>query len=369
MQFRCRREHFVQGLSTVERAVSTRATMPILACVLIESDGERLRLSATDLELGVQCSVPAEISEAGTIAVDGKYLTQIVRKADSDTIDVRKLPDEHVVELHAARARFSLQALPPDEFPGLPDVEHETPLRLLQRDLWTMIRQTIFATLDDDSRPFLTGILFEIEQDRVRLASTDMNRLALASGRLIAPAERPRTALIPARALAEVQRILDPRGDTEVEFALGENLAAFRVGGASVVCRLIESQFVNYRQVLPKDQKVQVRVEREPLLAAIDRVSVLTPRGEAIVHLQIENGSLGVSAREAEIGQAYEEIPAESTGGPVKIAFRAAYMIDVLRALDCEQIQFSMTDELRPGDVRAVGDDGFWYIVMPVRVG
>lgn len=369
MEFRCQREHFAQGLATVERAISTRATMPILTGVLIEAGQGRLRLAATDLEMGIECEVPAEVAEPGVVAIDGKYLSQIVRKADGETVTVLLASEGNAVQITAGRARFTIHTLPADEFPGLPEVETAAAWRLPQRELHAMIRQTIFATLHDDSRPFLTGVLFEIENGQLRLAATDMNRLALTTGRLLEAAETSRSAIVPARALAEVQRILDPREDSDVEFAIGENLAVFRVAGASVVCRLIESQFVNYRSVLPKDQKVRVTVEREGFLAAIDRVSLLTPRGEAIVRLHIENGTLSISAQEAEIGQAYEEVPAESTGGPARVAFRAEYMMDVLRALDCERVQFEITDELRPGDVRAVGDDGFWYIVMPIQVG
>ncbi len=370
MEFQCQREALVQGIATVERAVSTRDTQPLLTGILVEAQKDRLRLVATDLELGVECFVPANVSAEGAAVLDGRVLAQIARKLDGEQITYR--PGEGgLLELSGGRARFSLHARSAEEYPALPAVEAPELWRIRQAELRRMIRQTIFACATEDARPFLTGVLLEVAGTEVRMVATDIYRLAVRSAQLAAPASGEAVAaIVPARALQELLRVLAADGDDEVEFVATESQAFFQAGPVKVITRLIDGQFPPYQRALPQDGQRPVRIKRSDLLAAVDRAALLSAkRGMSLVRLEVGQELLSVAAQEAEVGQVHEEVPVSGDGGEAAASFQTYYLMDALRALDNEEVLLDVGDGIKQGCVRPVSDEKYTYVLMPVRVG
>lgn len=368
MEFRCNRDDLAKGIATVERAVGTRDTMPILEGILITAGTNELRLAATDLEMSIECSVPAQIDTGGAVALSGKVIGQIVRKLGGDEV-VYKAGERGIAHIESGRSRFSVHTLPEEEFPALPEVEGERMWRIRQGTLKQMIRQTAFATASDDSRPFMTGVLVEVEGDQIRMVATDSYRVAYREDKLLEPAPEPSSAIVPVRALQELLRILDSDDEAEVAFSVSRSQAVFRLNGAQLISRVIEGQFPNYRGVFPGDQPSKIRLSREEFLEAVERVSLVARRNAPVVKLKFSEETLHLSSREAEVGEAYEEVSVRLEGPEVETAYQSRYLTDVLRAMDADEVLIELGDGLRQGKFSPAGQDGYIYIVMPVRMG
>lgn len=377
----------MRGISTVERAVSTRDVMPVLKGILIEAEEGHLRLVATDLELGVECVIPAQITAGGRVVLDGKVFTQIVRKLDGEQVSF-SAGEASMISIEGGLARFNLHTLPHEEFPNLPSVGQEAFWHMTQKDLRRMIRETIFAAASDESRPALTGAMMEINDNEVRMIATDVSRLAYRSCPLLVPenpedngpsGEQPvdqvrrtkaESAIVPARAMQEIMRMLGTDEKSEVEFVIADNQAVFRVPGVTLVSRLIEGDFPDYRRAFPGEQPTRMRLPRASFLAAVERAALIARHSmPPIVTLTASEEHLAISSREPDVGQVYEELPAKLEGAPSEASYQAYFLTEVLRAVDANDVILELGDGLRQGSIRVVGDDDFLYILMPIRVG
>ena len=368
MEFLCQRNDLARGIGIVERAVSTRDNMPILEGILVRAEGDRLQLVATDLEMSIECYVPARIKKSGAAVLSGRVLGQIVRKLAGDEV-VYSTEEGRTVRIESGRSRFTVHTMDADDFPTLPEVDDEPMWRLSQAVLRRMIRHTTFAAASDDSRPFLTGVFVEVEGDEIRFVATDSSRLSYYHGKLKEPAAQRRTGIVPVRSLAELLRILDSDEESEVEFLVSANQAVFCLAGVRMISRVIEGQFPDYRRVFPTEQPCRFRVPRQELLDAVERVSLIARRNAPIVRLKVTEGTLSLVVNEAEVGEAFEEIPVDQQGSDRETAYQARYLLDVLRAMDTEEVEVGLGEGLKQGSLRGVDEDAFTYIVMPVRVG
>lgn len=368
LDFVCQREELVRGIATVERAVATKENMPILEGICVHAMDDRLLLVATDLEMSIECFVPARIERQGAAVLSGRMFGQIVRKLAGEEV-VYRTGEHGVAEISSDRSRFTLHTMPSDDFPELPEIDEEEMSRISQGALRRMIRHTLFAAATDDSRPFLTGVFMEVEGDEIRLVATDSNRLALHKGKLAQAVSRPRSAIVPARTLGELMRILDASEESEVEFSISESQAVFRTPSVRVISRVIDGQFPDYRRVIPKDQPTRFRIDRDVLLAAVERVSLVARRSTPVVRLSISDNTLTLTSREAEVGQAYEELSVVKEGEDNETAYQSRYLTEALRAMDCDEVEMTLGQGLRQGSIVPVGDSSYIYIVMPVRVG
>ncbi|MFS8572174.1 MAG: DNA polymerase III subunit beta [Clostridia bacterium] len=368
MDFVCQRDDFARGITTVERAVSTKDNMPILEGIYIRAHQDGLQLIATDLEMSIECSVPARVEREGAAVLSGKVLGQIVRKFAGSEVTYRTA-ENGVAELASGRSRFSVHTMPEDEFPALPEVDDEEMWRIPQGALRRMIRHTAFASAADESRPFLTGVLIEVDGDELRLVATDSNRLAFHKGKLSQGAVQPRSGIVPVRALVELMRILDADEDSEVEFVVSHSQAVFRAPGVQMISRVIEGQFPDYRRVFPGQQPTRLRVDRAELLAAVERVSLIARRSTPVVRLSVSGNNLSLTSREAEVGHALEELAVVKEGDDQEAAYQSRYLAEALRAMDSDEVEVGLGHGLRQGSIAPVGDENYLYIVMPVRVG
>ena len=387
-----RRSDLVAALQTVERAVSTRQTIPVLGGVLLTAEGGQLRLYATDLELAVECAIPAQVEEAGAAVVEARYLHQVVRRLEEGEVIIEKAADSGVVNVMAPGSRLSLQYQPADDFPRLAEVEEGTSFNIRRSTLLSMIRATLFAAATDPGRPFLTGVLFEVEPEEIRLVATDGNRLAFRRHVWIdgeKPPLAPWKAIVPGRSLGELMRGAgsipvpqrdagDDAGDEEdheVKVEADRKEISFTWPNYRLTTRLIEGQFPNYRPVIPAQQRLSIVVPRDPFLAALERTAVLSRTGTAFTTLTLENGILRLRSREAEVGEIDEQIPVHYEEAPFETAYQARFLTEALRVLDTENVVLGLEASLSPGTIRPQlepgqsGNDQYVYVMMPIRLG
>lgn len=367
MSFTCESSALHQGVASVDRAISHNDVEPLLSGILVDASADRVRLVATDREIGVERIVPAKVDQPGRWVVDGKLFSGIVRKLPATEITWRMQGEGQAV-VESGRARFTLQTRSAEEFPQLTEMP-ETFWRISQNELRSMIRHTAFATAREESRPLLTGVLLEIGDDEISLAATDANRLALRKGRLLQGGENEASAVVPAKSFNEVVRLLSNDPEGFIDFGIQGNEIIFALPEMKFVSRLIEGQFPDYRRVFPAELPVRFRIERGAFLDAVDRAALVTRNGTPFVRLSVGNNSLAVTASEAEVGQAHEEIPVEQEGDDLEMSYQARFLMDVLRVIDQDQVDVQMGKDLLPAVIHGVDDDAYRYVVMPVRVG
>lgn len=367
MSFKCESAALLQGVASVDRAISNNDVEPLLSGILVDVADNRVRLVATDREIGVERIVPAEVTQPGRWVVDGKLFSGIVRKLPAEEVTWRMQGEGQAV-VESGRARFTLQTRSAEDFPELTPMP-ERHWSISQNELRTMIRQTVFATAREESRPLLTGVLLEIDGNEIALAATDANRLALRKGQLLQGGEDAVAAVVPAKSLNEVLRLLTSDQESVVDFGIQGNEVIFSLPQMKFVSRLIEGQFPDYRRVFPPELPVRFRIERNAFLDAVDRAALVTRNGTPFVRLSVSNQSLAVTASEAEVGQAHEEIPVEQEGDDLEMSYQARFLMDVLRVIDQDHVEVHMGKDLLPAVIHGVDDDAYRYVVMPVRVG
>jgi DNA polymerase-3 subunit beta len=367
MKFSCPRETFWQGLQVVQRAVPGKTTLPILTGILLETSNDRLRLVATDLELGIDCYIPVQTIEEGSTVLEAKYLTDIVRKLPELGLQVTVDPQKGLAEIKGGKSVFHLHTMSPADYPNLPETSAEHNWSIDQGTLRRMIKETAFAVAVDESRPFLTGVLLEIAGEQVRMVATDTSRLAL---RQISSANeiQQASAIIPTKCLLELSRVLSADEETPLTISLSGNHILFEIPDLKFVSRLIEGQFPSYQQVIPKAYKTRVEIEREEFLAAAERASLLAREGTSIVRLNVVGELMDLTSQVAEVGESKEEIVVAKEGEDAEIAFNTRFLIDVLRTLDADKVALELTGRHSPGMLKPVSEEEYTYVIMPVML-
>ena len=376
MMLSCSREQLAAALTLAERAAAVRENVPVLGGVRVEATQGRFELSATDLEMSITAWGEASVEQQGARVVDARLFSALVRRLSSERVELRTASDGRTLEIRAAGARFSLVSLPADEFPELPRLTDGWRIVLPSDRLEQAVAQTRFAAATSDQRPVLSGILVEVEGLQLRFVATDSSRLsyreleASAAEPFGSPGLFPPKAILPARALEEAQRIcasLDE--ETPVTLTIGERLAMLEAPTARLVTRLIEGNFPPYRQVFLDQLPSRVRFKRQPLLEAVQRAALLSRRGPAVVQIQVEDERVVLRSTEADVGEGEEEVEAIAEGPGFVVAYQARFLEDVLKAFDSEEVELQLGDPTRQGTIRIPGDEGYRYIVMPVRLG
>lgn len=376
MMLICSREELAAALTLTERAAAVRENVPVLGGVRIQASDGRFELSATDLEMSVTAWGKASVEQEGARVVDARLFSGLVRRLSSDQVDLRTAADGRTLEVRAGGARFSLVSMPAEEFPELPELSDGWRITLPAERLERAVAQTRFAAATSDQRPVLSGILVEVEGLQLRLVATDSSRLSYREVQADAaepfgnPGLFPPKAVLPARALEEMQRICGTLEDeTPVSLRIGERLATLEAPSARLVTRLVEGNFPPYRQVFLEGLPRRVRFKRQALLEAVQRAALLSRRGPAVVQIQVEEGRVVLRSTEADVGEGEEVVEATAEGPDFVVAYQARFLEDVLKAFDTEELDLELGDPGRQGTIRIPGDEGYRYIVMPVRLG
>ncbi len=369
----CPRKDLFEAVQTVGHAVSGRTSLPILSHVLIQNEEDGLRLTATDLEIGISLKLPgARIESAGGLTAPAKLLTELLGALPEGDVNI-SVDLSHAVRLTCGRSDYKILGLPADEYPKLPDVQETNSFVIPQALLRDMIKKTLFAVSPDEARAILTGILVALDGDKVTFVATDTHRLAVR----YAKATEGRgsvNAIVPARAMNELMRILtDEVGNVTVR--LSDNQVQFMTPqGITVVSKLIEGQFPNYERVIPTAHEKTLTLQTQPLQRAVRRAEIVARNNAHRVVLKTQGENLAIRAESNLEGSAYEEVEVAREGDDVEIAFNAKYLLDVLGVLDEEGCYLEMTESLKPGVLRPVPanaeTDGGQYlcVLMPMQI-
>jgi DNA polymerase-3 subunit beta len=380
MKISCLQENLARGLATVSRAVATRSTLPVLSNILLQTDEGRLRLAATNLEIGINCWIGARIDEEGSITVPARLLTEFVNSLPADQIDMELNERTQALNLKCARYEANIKGIDAGEFPEVPTAESiagQAPTRLhLEAETFRqMIDQAVFAAATDESRPILTGVLAKFHQGALTLAAADGFRLAVTTADVGVDLDETSSVIIPARALAELGRIsADEEEKVELLITPGRNQVLFHLASKDLVSQLIEGSFPDYNQIVPKGHSTRSIVTAANLLKAV-KVAFLFARDAAnIVRFnvvpgnELTPGQMIVTATSAEFGDNVSELDASIEGEEIEIAFNARYMIDALSVLGTAEVALETSTPSSPGILRPVGGNDFLCVIMPMHI-
>jgi DNA polymerase-3 subunit beta len=362
------KEQLISGLQAVQNIVGSRTTLPILSNVLLRAEGERLELTATDLDVTVSSSVEAKIKKGGSSTVPVKKLFGIVRELNGVEIDL-EVDEKNTCSIRAASSYYRINGLSADEFPPLPQFKEDKKVSLAQETLSGMLKKTAFAISTDESRYVLNGIFFSLKDHKLTMVATDGRRLALADEEVDVSEKSQGEFIVPAKAVNELTRLLQAKGEVEIKYA--ENQAAFTLKdekGSSIliITKLIEGTYPNYRQVIPAETKERIPLAREEFLHALRRAEIMTTDKANSVKMTFTKNNLAITANSPEIGEARESIAVNYKGKDLAVAFNPRYLIEPLTALAQDEVFFELTDELSPGVLKINGP--FLYVVMPMRL-
>lgn len=363
MELQVAREPFLRALQLLQNIVEPRQTLPILGNVLLEAQADGLRLSATDLEVGARVSVPATVTRPGGITLAARKLLELVRELPAQPITL-KLQESGWVQLLCGPAAFRLVGLPAEEYPPLESGEGNGAVTVDGGRLRALLARTAYAMSQDESRPFLNGLYVVVKKGELRVVATDGHRLALARVAVEAPAEM--SGIVPRKAVQEVGRVLS--GSEEAALAIRENQFLLRTPGFVLTSKLVEGTFPSYEQVLPKGHPRQVVIAREPLIAALRRVSVVADDRTRPVRFTVVPAAVRLSASSQELGEAEEVLPAEAAGEELTIGFNARYILDALGPMEGERVIVELKDPLSPGVFKSASDQEHLCVIMPMRI-
>ena len=362
------KDQLLAGLQSVQNVVSTRTTLPILSNVLLRGEGSRVELTATDLDVTICCSVEATVKKPGSTTIPVKKLFGIARELASAEIDL-EVDDKNVCTLRSGSSFFKIRGLGAEEFPPLPKFKDNKKVVLPQEKLKGMLKKTSFAISTDESRYVLNGIFLSLKEHKLTMVATDGRRLALVDEEVDVPANSQGEFIVPAKAVAELNRLLSDKGEVEITFT--ENQAAFTLkdekgNGTLLITKLIEGNYPNYRQVIPAETKERVTLGREEFLHALRRAELMTSEKQNSVKLAFSKNNLAITANSPDVGEARESMAINYKGKEMAVAFNPGYVIEPLTALTTDEVFFEMIDELSPGVLKI--NEPFLYVVMPMRL-
>ena len=375
MKLTCLQENLSRGLNVVGRAVATRTTLPITNNVLLAADQSRLKLAATNLEMAISCWIGAKIEEEGAITVPARLLTEFINSLPNDKIDINLSPRTKTLELKCARFEARISGVDAQDFPPIPRVEQGITAQIEVEALQRGITQVAFAAATEESRPVLTGVDADFDGDLLTLAAADGFRLAVHKLALASPVSQQAKVIIPARTLAELNRLLaDQEEPVEIMVDPNKGQALFHLKNAELVSQLVQGTFPNYAQLIPQSFTTRVVVDVAAFSRAVKTASIFARDGSGIVRLvmapggELTPGKMTISARSEEVGDDVGEIDAVVEGEEAKIAFNGKYLADVLGVLREAQVALEITNSSSPGVIRPVGVDNYIHVIMPMFV-
>jgi DNA polymerase-3 subunit beta len=362
------KEQLLLGLQAVQNIVGTRTTLPILSNVLLRAEGNRLELTATDLDVTITSSVEATVKKPGATTLPVKKLFGIARELSTAEIEM-EADDKSVCALRSGPSFFKIRGLGAEEFPPLPKFKEEKKVALPQEKMRGMLRRTSFAMSTDESRYVLNGIFFSLKEHKLTLVATDGRRLGMVEEDVDVPDKSQGEFIVPAKAVNELNRLLTDKGEVEINFS--ENQASFRLRDDKgfttlLITKLIEGNYPNYRQVIPAETKERVALAREEFLHALRRAEIMTSDKANSVKLNFTKNNLAITANSPDVGEARESLAVNYKGKDMAIAFNPGYVIEPLNALTNDEVFLELIDELSPGVLKVNGP--FLYVVMPMRL-
>ena len=367
MKFAIPCDQFVASLGVAARGVSTRSAIQTLSGVLLRAGDGRVELQATDMELGIRVSVPAQVEREGEAVVPGRLLLDVVRSLPKDELSLEYRSSQQDVEVVSGTAKFHLRTLPLEDFPKLPESTGST-MRVPSGAFVETINRVARSASRDETRPHLTGVLVSASGKELRMVATDSYRLSVKETSLDEALDGELEANVPARTLQELGRVAGgDNPEAEIEIAALENQVVFTVGDIILSSRLVEGRFPNYRQLLPESFEHELRLSTAELLEVVRRISLLAQKN-APLRMAFSDGALEVSAQTPDVGEASESLPVPFKGEPLEIGFNPEFLRDGLESAESDELVLKLISPLRPGLIQSGDDGGFTYLVMPIRL-
>ncbi len=369
MKVTCRPAVLGQALQVVSRAISSRTTLPILNNILIETTSEGLALTATNLEIGIRKVVAAEVSMEGSTTAPARLLTDFVGTLPDQDLEMTLDPSTQSLGLRCARFDTHIKCIEAEEFPPGPRPDEGDHIEVALDDLVTAVEQTHMAASTDEARPVLTGVLVQVHGGGLTLAATDGHRLAVSKLGAAGGGELEASLIVPARALAELSRVLKGEpGRVEVIISKARNQIFFKAGSSELTSRLIDGKYPNYAQVIPNKSSTKVKVPTSELTQTVRAVSLFARDSANVIRVKAQAGSLVLSATTNEVGDSRAEMAADVDGSDIQIAFNARYVLDALGVIGDDEVELLFDGPLSPGLLRPPGKEHYLYVIMPVRV-
>ncbi len=363
MKFSVTKEKLLECLQQVQNVVSTRTTLPILSNVLLQTNGSEVRLTTTDLDVGVRGSFEATIEKEGATTLPARRLFTIIRELPSSEIQF-DVDGKNAASIRSGQSFFKILGLPEEEFPPLPKFDDSKVVTIRQKDLRDGLRKTSYAISTDETRYVLNGVLFSFKDNKVTLVATDGRRLAMLDIDLEFPRSHEADIIVPTKAVTELQRLLTDEGDVRV--SVGSGQIAFDLNNTLLVSKLIEGNYPNYRQVIPGEMKERVTLERETFLNSLRRVSLLASDKSNSIKLNFTKNNIDITANTPEVGEAKESLAVAYKGREFSIAFNPEFLMAPLRNLTEDEVFLDLIDEMSPGVIKI--QSPFLYVLMPMRI-
>jgi DNA polymerase III subunit beta len=362
MKIKVNKEELLGGIQVVSNIVSSKATLPILSNMLVEAKDGILKMNTTDLDIGICCELPVNSFEQGAITIPAKKFSDIIRELPSGDVVIYARKNNQV-EIEGVNCKFKLNGLPREEFPKFPEFKDKDAVLIKQSDLKEMIRLTSFAVSYEESRYVLNGILLEVQGDIARMVATDGRRLAKIEKKLLQPAAKDISIIIPIKAVAEINRNLKDNGNCTV--IAGVNQVLFNIDGILIATRIIEGEFPNYKQVIPKEIPAKVKVKTSDLLAAIRRANLLSTPDFQAIKFELFKEKLVISKTTPDVGESREEVSVEYGQTELMVGFNPQFFIDALKNLSDEHIYLEFLGPDKPCVLRL---RDYLYLALPMRL-
>jgi DNA polymerase-3 subunit beta len=373
MKFKINRDHFSNGLAQVLNVVGSKATMPILSNVLIEADKDFISLTTTNLDLGIRCKIKAEVKESGAVTLPVKRLATIVRELPNVDVTFDGSPN-HQVKLTSGGSNFRIMGIGKEEFPPLPEFGDEKSFTLEQAELTAMVKSVSYAQSSDETRYILNGVYFSFKDGKLSLVATDGRRLALISKDIEVPAPSAGSIILPAKTVNELVRMLDKGEKLKISF--NERRASFQIStdkdssglidSIYLYSKVVEGNYPNYNQVIPKETHQRIKLERELFLQCVHRAALVCSEKSNSVKVKLSSNLLEITAQSPDFGEAHESMAIAYSGPELQVAFNPQFIMDPLRALTKDEVFFEVKDEVSPGVFKTL--ESFICVIMPVRL-
>lgn len=374
MKFKINQDHFSNGLQQVLNVVASRSTMPILSNVLIEAEEGHISLTTTNLDLGIRCRIKAEVSETGTITLPVRKLATIVKELPVNEVFL-ETSENNQAKITSGGSLFKIMGISSEEFPPLPSFENRKVYELSQDEIVNMLKSVSYAQSTDENRYILNGVYFNFADEKLTLVATDGRRLGLTGLELEVSEENAGSLILPAKTVAELERLMG-KGE-KVNIAFNDRQAAFEIGlddaGESglvdhlyLVSKVVEGNYPNYRQVIPKETEHRVKIERELMLECVHRAALVTSDKSNSVKIKVSKNLLEITGQSTEYGESHESMAIAYDGPEVQVAFNPQFLMEPLKALTKDEVFFEFKDELSPGLFKTL--DNFICVIMPLRL-
>jgi DNA polymerase-3 subunit beta len=362
MKIKISKDVLLSTIQKVQSIVSTKTSLPILSNILLETKKNFLKLNSTDLDIGISCEVPVETIEEGAITIPAKRFNDIIKELPSGEIIIT-VKKNNQIDIEGLNCRFKLNGLPKDEFPKFPDFKDNEVIQIEQKKLKEMLNLTSFAVSHEESRYVLNGILLEINNNIIKTVATDGRRLAKIENKLINETKKDISIIIPTKAVHEIVKNLSDEGNVSINF--GANQILFDIQGVLIATRIIEGEFPNYNQVIPKPIQDKVFVDTKDLFSAIKRANLLATPDFQAIKFEIFSDKMVISKNTPDVGESREEIGIKYSGVELVVGFNPVFLIDFLKNISKEEIGLEFVGEDKPVVIRI---DNYLYLALPMRI-